>query len=390
MKFDVFDHMILATRAGSRAYGTHTPESDVDIKGVVIPPKRFILGFSGFQQADKAEHFKDPRFLALLSDEEREIVKSSKVEGSLYDIRKQAKLALDCNPNILDPLYCRDEDILFMTPAGELLRKYRDLNLSANARNRFAGYAWSQLGRIQLHRNYLLNPPKKKPTRADQGLPEKSLIPEKQLEQAEAMVKKKMDSWTFNLNAIEDESTRLELLLQFQKTLSEMIAGVRTDISEEDAKWRAAVKAVGIDDNLLLVMEKERAYRTAKDQWDSYETWKAKRNPARAALEAKYGYDAKHAMHLVRLLRMGYEVLTTGKVNVWRGDIDADELNSIRNGAWSYDKLIGYAEEMDAKMDTIYKKKTYVVPYEPNSEEIEKLTMRLLQEAIEREDRLGA
>ncbi len=33
---------IFLTRAGSHAYGLATPESDVDIRGVVIPPQEYF------------------------------------------------------------------------------------------------------------------------------------------------------------------------------------------------------------------------------------------------------------------------------------------------------------------------------------------------------------
>ena len=52
--------------------------------------------------------------------------------------------------------------------------------------------------------------------------------------------------------------------------------------------------------------------------WDSYQTWKTHRNPARAELERQHGYDTKHAMHLIRLMRMGLEVLETGDLGVRR------------------------------------------------------------------------
>lgn len=55
--------------------------------------------------------------------------------------------------------------------------------------------------------------------------------------------------------------------------------------------------------------------------------------------------NTKHAMHLVRLLRMGEEILSEGVVRVKRPD--AEELLSIRNGAWSYEKLLEYADKMD-------------------------------------------
>ncbi len=62
--------------------------------------------------------------------------------------------------------------------------------------------------------------------------------------------------------------------------------------------------------------------------------------------------NTKHAMHLVRLLRMGHEVLKTGQLLVKRPD--AEELLNIRRGAWTwtYDQLVEYAEFMDNEART--------------------------------------
>lgn len=61
--------------------------------------------------------------------------------------------------------------------------------------------------------------------------------------------------------------------------------------------------------------------------------------------------NTKHAMHLVRLLRMGVEALEDGVINVFRPD--AEELLSIRNGKWTYKEVVEYAEEMDNKVRTV-------------------------------------
>lgn len=74
-----------------------------------------------------------------------------------------------------------------------------------------------------------------------------------------------------------------------------------------------------------------------------------RRNPARAALEARYGYDTKHAMHLVRLLRMGREVLQRGEVLVRRPD--AAELLAIRHGEWSFERVVAEAHELLAALE---------------------------------------
>lgn len=61
------------------------------------------------------------------------------------------------------------------------------------------------------------------------------------------------------------------------------------------------------------------------------------RNPHRAALERAHGYDTKHALHLIRLLRMASEALATGDLQVRRHD--ASELTAILHGTLSFDEL---------------------------------------------------
>lgn len=66
--------------------------------------------------------------------------------------------------------------------------------------------------------------------------------------------------------------------------------------------------------------QQERAYRAALKHWQNYQGWRANRHPQRAALEALHGYDIKHAAHLLRLYRMGIEILREGEVHVRRPD----------------------------------------------------------------------
>lgn len=52
----------------------------------------------------------------------------------------------------------------------------------------------------------------------------------------------------------------------------------------------------------------------------------------RKKLVEQFGYDCKNAAHLIRLLRMGIEALTTGELRVFRSD--ASELLEIKRGHW--------------------------------------------------------
>jgi predicted nucleotidyltransferase len=66
----------------------------------------------------------------------------------------------------------------------------------------------------------------------------------------------------------------------------------------------------------------------------------------RKALVDKYGYDTKNASHLIRLLRMCYECLKFGDINVYRSGMDAQELIDIKNGAWDLE----YVKSTAAKL----------------------------------------
>lgn len=76
--------------------------------------------------------------------------------------------------------------------------------------------------------------------------------------------------------------------------------------------------------------------------------WQTNRNPARAEMEAKFGYDLKHASHLVRLMRTGTEILRDGDLRVLRPD--ADELLAIRKGAYTYEQVLEIAATEEAAM----------------------------------------
>jgi predicted nucleotidyltransferase len=78
---------------------------------------------------------------------------------------------------------------------------------------------------------------------------------------------------------------------------------------------------------------------------------RAGRNEKRALLEAQFGYDTKHAMHLIRLLRMGIEILRDHTVVVRRPD--AEELLDIRNGKFTLEQIIEMAADLDNTCQTM-------------------------------------
>jgi hypothetical protein len=374
MSFDLRARTILLTVAGSRAYGIHTARSDVDVKGVAIPPRPYFLGYlHRFEQADSIDEIQV--FMPDLSGAERDICARTKLEGSVYSLVKFCRLAADCNPNILDVLFCREEEVRLCTPLGRRLREHARLFLSARARHTFSGYAASQLKRIKGHRRWLLHPPQHKPTRADYDLPERTLIPADQLAAAASAIRTKMDSWAVDFGSLAPSSV---IDIQGQ------IASYLTDIlSTTDSEWKCAARGIGYSENFIALLDRERRYKSALREWQQYQSWKRHRNPDRASIEAAFGYDAKHGAHLIRLLRMGREIMADGEVNVWRGEIDAGELQSIRAGEWSYARLVAEAERIDGEIRSLHRSGDHKLPPQPDRDAIDALLVSLVEDALQ-------
>ncbi len=123
---------------------------------------------------------------------------------------------------------------------------------------------------------------------------------------------------------------------------------------------------------------RERAYRAALKHWNNYQVWRRNRNPARAELEEKHGYDTKHAMHLLRLLRMGEEILQEGVVRVKRPD--AAWLKGVRDGALTYEEVIDLAARHETALSTLIGQSP--LPIEPDIVAADRLLIDLQQEFL--------
>lgn len=156
-QFDPIEHRIFEGVTGSRLYGTATPDSDYDSRGVCIPPLEVLLDpFMKFNVKDSFD------------GEDR----------SIYDLGNFLKLCSDNNPNVLEMLFIPDSFVMYKTKTWDKIISNRDLFLSKNIKHRFLGYAFSQLEAIKRHREWFISPPDHKPTREEFGLTQTPLVSE--------------------------------------------------------------------------------------------------------------------------------------------------------------------------------------------------------------------
>lgn len=258
---------------------------------------------------------------------------SKNPDRTLFEIRKFVKLATDNNPNILELLFIDEQHIQKITKEGEQLRSIRNEFLSAKCKFTYSGYAMSQLKRIKTHKKWLIHPRETQPKREEFGL--------------------------FYKIFTEEEFGYLKALMEMDNT-----------------KGNPIVMSSQFPSGVIELFNKEREYRNALADYNSYQTWKKQRNPKRAELEAKFGYDIKHAKHLVRLMLQGEEILLQGTLTV---DVsNRPEVIEVGNGLWGFDQLLDWASAQDNKLEEIYQKQTYVVPHHINVQKIEAVVMEMI------------
>lgn len=96
-KFSNGYELVVLSVVGSHSYGTNTDISDIDIKGIYLPPAANILGL------DVIEHIQLEKFL---------VSNNKEVEGILYSFNKWINLVIKQNPSIITLLWNTPDLIL--------------------------------------------------------------------------------------------------------------------------------------------------------------------------------------------------------------------------------------------------------------------------------------
>lgn len=135
---EVEDNIILVALTGSIAYGLNVATSDIDYRGIFIAPKDYQLGLHTIEQ-------KDSGWLVELGNGCYPYLTNK--DTCCFELKKYLKLALNCNPNILEILFCNKHKHL--NEAGQTLVDNKHLFLSKKAKHSYAGYAQSELRKMQ-------------------------------------------------------------------------------------------------------------------------------------------------------------------------------------------------------------------------------------------------
>lgn len=381
------DHIIVRHLAGSQAYGTSTPTSDTDYRGIFVADKEFIL---------------TPFFKV------NEVNDTTEEDTKYYELNNYMQLYLDANPNILESLWVDESDIVFRTDMYDHLRNARSDLLSSKIAFTYTGYAHNQAKRMKNHHGWM-----EKERTGVRILQE--LFDQYPCEQMVQWIGDSFPDYIMNLVDVEKgRGVYIKTIIDFEKFMRNASLQMLStnplkqyhfvkmihnyfdhQVLDRDfniLNYNHGYELVPYGDNIFGVVQREGSrtinddgsihkidtsnrtleeikqkpclivkfnkdeYEKSSDNRHNYHTWKANRNEARSELEQLNGYDTKHAMHVVRLLRTAEEALTTGDVLVKRPD--AAELLAIRNGAWTFDEMMQYWTEKDQYIREVLYKQT--------------------------------
>ncbi|WBW96971.1 DNA polymerase beta superfamily protein [Oceanirhabdus sp. W0125-5] len=313
------NNIIYLTLSGSYAYGTNNEYSDVDIRGIFLNTKNELLTMD----------CSDKPF------EHRE------TDTVIYPFKQIIKLLTNCNPNCIELLGTKDEHVLLCSHEGKLIRDNAHLFLSKQAINTFGGYATAQLRRLQnaLARD---NYPKAEKERHILG-----------------SIQNQMVTFKDRYNQI-DNNMNLYIDYTNGKDSNDKNKEILIDIN---------VKGYPLRDLKGILSEMSNVVR----DYDKL----SHRNSKKDAIHLN-----KHAMHLVRLLIMGTEILQGKGINTYREE-DHSLLMDLRNGTYvskkngvkDYSEIFSIVDKYEKEFD--YAKKECVLPDKPDSDAINELVMKI-------------
>jgi len=260
---------------------------------------------------------------------------NKETDTTIYAFRKMINLLSNCNPNCIEILATNPEHILIMTDEGKLLRDNISLFLSQKAGRSFGGYSTQQLRRLQ---NALARDSYEQPKKEKHILNSINIL---------------------HLQEHYKPFTDEEVKLYIDKTDREDFeTEIFIDINLKHYPLRE-FKSIHAEMSNVIINYDKLNHRNNKKS------------------EIKLN---KHAMHLIRLLITGTEILQGKPVTTYRPE--REFLLDIRNEKYSFEEIFEMVDKYEAEF--MYAKQNSPLPQEPDYKKINELTIEINKRAIER------
>ena len=249
----------------------------------------------------------------------------------IYGLKKFFTLCLNSNPNVLEILGTRPEHLLIITEEGKLLRDNIDLFLSKKAIQSFGNYATAQLRRLQ---NAL----------ARDNYP--------QVEKEQHILNSilgQMDHLKRTYNSFTDNDINLYV---DKSEKEEMDTKIFIDINLQHYPLRDLKNVYSDMNNIVKDYSKLNHRNSKKDEL----------------------HLNKHAMHLIRLLVTGTEILEGKGINTYREN-ERELFLDIRNGKYSYNDVFQMVDEYERRFKSAAENTS--LPDEPDYKRVEELMIEI-------------
>lgn len=339
------ERVIFRGVVGSRAYGTNTPDSDTDIRGIFVVPS---IEYACLSQPPNQ-----------VSDERN--------DRTYYSLRRFCELAANANPTAIEILYLPEDCILSSSTAYSILQNKRRMFLTEKVVDSYIGYAMSQIKKAKGTNKRVWNP-----------WPENPPIPDDYCLLLDDVKGVTVPISKSNINLMNCKAIRLSgngssnifALYDYQEPTGGVFRGGMI--------YESKVEDLNSDKRVGILIYNEQSFNNAKRQHREYWEWKRKRNDSRwiAQERGEMDYDTKNMMHLVRLLLVGENIVNQGEPIIrFQGD-ELKLLLSIKRGEWSFDEIVSYAEN---KMDMLKSNRSRL-PLNCDIREVDNLIMSIMKE----------
>ncbi len=249
----------------------------------------------------------------------------------IYGLKKFIGLCLNSNPNVLEILGTNPEHLLIISVEGKLLRENVDLFLSQKAILSFGNYATAQLRRLQ---NAL----------ARDNYP--------QIEKEQHILNSVLGQMD-HLKRTYNDFTDSEINLYIDKSNKEEFdTEIFIDINLKHYPLRDFKNIYSVMNNIVKDYSKLNHRNSKKDEL----------------------HLNKHAMHLIRLLVTGTEILEGKGINTYREE-ERGLFLDIRSGKYSYNEIFDMVDDYEQHFK--YAAKNTSLPVEPDYKRVEDLMLEI-------------